>query len=309
MVTNRSIIGSTSASALVRKWRQRVTPDGSAIRPVAYQNTSLYPVEFVLRKGFPYAPDINVTSRAFLSAAGEYIADSTYPYDDIFIDANSRFIAQENQFDDVADKWTPFFSTGVNYYFTWSGLIEPTLEVLDYRIGKLVYSMNSLRIPAGAAIHSSFNDGNDDASSFMIALAGTINSTENASLLRVGDTPANAIEVTVGETIQVSNQFSSAVMRPAVHPAQMIPFYLILISDPSRTEIRIATGTSRNQRLTLPNRAATRPLSVHLGSDLMDQSTLDMNLFEITLFPYTYDGPMSPDQIIASMADVYGSNV
>jgi len=271
------------------------------------QNTALIAPKHVTRHGYPVFPQLLVSSKALLTADGSYVPDLTYPYDAIFDDVHTRFIAQDNLFDDTANVWTPFLSSGVNYYFTWSGLNEPRMEQIEYRIDKLVYPMNSIRLEEGTSLVSSFNSNMDDASSFMIAIAGLVNSTERATLLRVGDVMGTSISIEIDEFFVIRNQYGSATVKTTVHPAKMIPFYMVLINDPTKTELNIATGNSRISRATIPNQDSTRSLELFVGESLSGTKTLDMNLFELTFFPYAYGGPMSADEIIKAMSDVYGN--
>lgn len=271
-------------------------------------NQALVPPAHVVRKGYPWIPQMLVSSYPLITVDGSYIPELTYPYEAIFKDVHTRFIAQENLYDDITDVWSPFISAGVDYYFTWSGAIAPRLEAVEYRIGKMFYPMNSVRIPEGAALVSSFNQGMDEAASFMIAMAGIISSSESASLIRIGDTMGTAVEVTVDEVFYLRNQFGTAKLTPAIHPGQMIPFYLVLLNDPGETSLYVSNGTSRISRITLPNQDMVRTMEVFIGQSLSATKTLDMNLFEMTLFPYALDGPMSPGEVIKAMADVYGSN-
>lgn len=300
-----AIDASVRAHARNRAKRQSVLPQESARQSL--RNSAMVPPQHVIRHGYPVFPKFLVESVSALTADGSYVPELTYPWEISFQDAHTRFIAQENTFDDTANIWNPFFSSGVDYYFTWSGLIEPRLEEIEYLIGKMIYRVNSIRIEEAAALVSSFNSGMDDAASFMIAMAGVINSSDTASLIRVGDTMGDSIEVSVDEFFSIRNQYGTAVLKPTMHPAKMIPFYMVLMNDPSRTEIYVATGTSRMYKATIPNQDATRSLQVFIGEDISGNKTLDLNLFELTLFPYAYGGPMTPTQIINEMADAYGS--
>ena len=297
----------TRSATKIRQRGVQPPPNVNDSRIANMTGVALIPEPHVLRKGFPYSPPLSLVCPAELSADGTYIPERTYPWESVYTDAHTRFLAQENMVDDIAAKWHPFYTSGIDYYFTWSGLIEPRLEEIEYRIGKELYPTMSMRIVDDASLVSSFNDGFDDASSFMIAVAGVINSAERASLMRVGDTLADSIEIGVDEYFYIRNQYGTATMKTPMHPAKMLPFYMVLINDPTKTELNVAMGTSRIFRAIIPNRDAVRSLKVRIGEDLAGSKTLDMNLFEATLFPYAYGGPMSSQQIITAMADVYGS--
>lgn len=298
-----------AASYLARARSSSTRRSVLAVDPgqVSVTNTALVPPDHVIRKGFPHIPKFRVTSSVYLSADGSYVPELTYPYEAVFQGEHSRFIAQENLWDDIADVWTPLSSVGVDYYFAWSGTTQPVLEDVEYRIGKMLYPMNSAHVTPGSALVSSFNAGMDDAASFSIAMAGVINSSERASLLRVGDTMGTAIEVSVDESFYLRNQYGTAALQPTAHPAKMIPFYLVLTNDAGRTELAVASGMQRISKIQIPNQDFTRSLKVFIGKDLAGNSTLDANIFEFTLFPYGFDGPMSTQEIIEAMADVYGS--
>jgi hypothetical protein len=299
-----------NASVRSRAWakmrRASVVPREDNL--VSVRNTSLVPPDHVIRSGHPFIPKMLASSHAVLTADGTYVPELTYPYEAIFAgDEHTRFIAQDNMFDDIADKWYPLASAGVDYHFTWSGLVQPRVEQIDYRIGKLLYPMNSIRVEESASLVSSFNAGMDDASAFMIALAGVINSSERASLLRVGDNMGSSISIDVDEYFYIRNQYGVAKLETKEHPAAMVPFYLVLINDPSKTELNVSNGSNQISRATIPNQDSSRDLSVFIGEDLSGNKTLDINLFEITLFPYAYTGALSASEIIKAMADVYGS--
>lgn len=251
---------------------------------------------------------MHVSSDVYISADGSYVDESTYIWDNIYEGAHTRFAAMENFWDPIAGKWYPIFSSGIDYYFTYPlGGVEPRFEEIEYRIGKNLYQTPSVRIDSETSLTSSFNAGLDDASSFMIAIAGVVNSSERASLIRIGDSIGDSIEVSVDEYFYLRNQYGTAVLKPFIHPARMVPFYMVVINDPSRTELRVATGVSRIQRISLPNQSSTRSLNVFLGEDLENVKALSMNIFGLTLFPYAYGGAMTPDQIITAMASTHGS--
>lgn len=306
MVTNLSLSSTVKATAASKGIRRNVLPAEAG--RMSTRNIAMIPPDHVIKGGVPYIPKYIVRSESVLTADGTFVPELSYPWEAVFEDVHTRFIAQDNTLDDIADVWNPFFSSGVGYYFTWSGLIEPRLEQIEYLIGKMIYPINSIRIEEAASLTSSFNAGLDDASSFMIAMAGVINSSERASLIRIGDTLADSVEVIVDEKFYIRNQYGTATLTPYLHPAKMIPFYMVLINDPSRTEINIATGINRIYRATIPNRDSVRSLKVYIGEDLTGNKTLDLNLFELTLFPYAYGGAMTSTQIIKAMADVYGTN-
>jgi hypothetical protein len=214
----------------------------------------------------------------------------------------------DNLWDPVGGRWSPLYTSGVDYYFTWPlGGVEPRLDDIDYTIGKQFYQFTSVRLQEETQLNSSFNNGMDDASSFMIAMAGTINSSERASLIRVGDTVGNSVIVEVDDRLYLRNQYGTAELKTLTHPASMHPFYMVLINDPDKTELRVSTGVSQIHSAVIPNRDATRSLKVTLGEDLGGNTTLDMNLFELTIFPYAFDGEMNANQIITAMADIYGA--
>lgn len=305
-VRNKSISVASKTRGRINPYRYSVITKESNRRDV--RNLALVPPPHVIRNGFPFVPDYVVASKAVLTTDGSYVPDLTYPWENIFSDDHSRFIAQENMFDDIADKWSPFTSAGIDYYFTWTGSTTPRIEEVEYRIGKRIFPMNSIRIEPAASLISSFNSGLDDASSFMIAMAGIINSSENASLLRVGDTVGSAVEVTVDEYFYVRNQFGTARLTTTQHPAAMVPFYLVLANDLSKSTLYMASGTSRVFRASVPNQVTARSLKIFIGEDVVSTRNLDLNLFEFTLFPYAYGGALTPLMIIEAMADVYGSN-
>lgn len=302
---NLSFAAAYTARAFGRSVRRSVQEVEAG--QVSVVNTALVPPDHVIRSGYPFVPQFRVTSSAYLSADGSYVPEITYPYEAIFAGEHTRFIAQDNLWDDIADVWSPLSSAGVDYYYTWTG--QPTVEDVEYRIGKLLYPMNSVHLVPGSSLVSSFNSGMDDAASFSIAMAGIVNSSERASVLRVGDTMGTAIEVSVDESFYLRNQYGTGYLKPTSHPAKMIPFYLVLTNDAGRTELAVATGMQRIYKTHIPNQDFTRSLKVFIGEDLAGNKNLDMNLFEFTLFPYGFDGPMSTQAIIEAMADVYGSNL
>jgi hypothetical protein len=282
---------------------------GKAIDPTLSPlvGSSVRPVDYVLRNGFPYEPQLHVGSDYLISAEGLFIDESVMPWEADFKEAHTRFVAMENLWDPVGGRWEPLYTSGVDYYITYPlGGVEPRLDDVEYTLGKLFYQFSSVRIQEETSLISSFNSGMDDASSFMIAMAGKINSSERASLIRLGDTVGNSVIVEVDEQFYLRNQYGSATMKTTVHPAQMQPFYLVLVNNPQRTELLVSTGVSKIHHIVIPNRDATRSLVLNIGEDLDGKTTLDLNLFELTIFPYAYGGEMTPQQIIATMADVYG---
>lgn len=309
-IVNKTISSYAKAEPVVRTWRRSVLPKAGheLANVVQLRNSALIPPDHLIRHGFPVIPKMVVRSKAVLTADGSYVDDQAYPYEPIFGDeVHARFIAQDNQFDVINNKWTPLTSSGIDYYFTWTDT-APYLEETEYRIGKLRYPMNSVRITEGCALRSSFNAGMDDASSFMIAMAGLINSAELATVVRVGQTMGDTIELSVDEHFYVRNQSGTGKLRLVKHPATMIPIYIVLICDPSRTEIQVSNGTKLISRMLIANQGSGRNLNVVIGESFAESRTLDMNLFEISLFPYAYGGGLSSNQIISAMADVYGSN-
>ena len=231
------------------------------------------------------------------------------PWEAKFDGAHTRFVAMENLWDPIGGRWEPLYSSGVDYYFSYPlGGIEPRLDEIEYTLGKNLYQFNTVRIQEETSLISSFNSGMDDASSFMISMAGSINSTERASLIRIGDSVGNSVIVDVDENFYLRNQYGTAELKPLVHPAAMKPFYLVIINNPERTELRVSTGVSMIHAVVIPNQDSSRSLNVVIGEDLGGTATLDMNLFELTIFPYAYGGEMTPEQIISAMADVYGTS-
>lgn len=307
-MTNLAFSGSVRPRAKLRFARRIIEPDSDPSSPRLVLEQSLVPREYVLRDGLPYAPDIHVTSNAYISADGIYDDFSTYPWNNIFGQrAHSRFIALSDFWDDGGSRWSPFYTQGIDYWFEWSGTIVPLFENIEYFIGKRVFQFDSIRIPYGAALNSSFNGGIDDAQDFMIAMAGVINSSEDASLIRIGSTPSTAVEVTVNDVLTVTNQYGEGILKTIAHPSAMVPFYLVLIVNSTTTELRVATGTSRALTIKIPSVQTVRSMDVNIGEDLGSSKTLDMNLFEVSIFPFSYGGDISPEEIIESMADVYGS--
>lgn len=308
-MTNRVFSARLSSRSTAKIKRRFVVPDDGYNTPKYMINQSIVPQPYVLRKGFPYAPAIHVTSDAYISTEGYFDPENTYPWDSIYGDgeAHSRFIALSDFWDDIGALWNPIITNGINYWFTWSGTIVPRLENIEYRIDKALYQVDSIRIPEGASLTSSFNNGMDDASSFIIAMAGMINSVESASLIRIGDTPSTAIEVLVDEFFTVKNQYGSARLNVPKHPSAMTPIYVLLINDATSTELRVASGTARSHSIKIPNQQTVRNLTLFIGEDLAGTKSLDLNLFEVSIFPYGYGGGLSPEQIIMAMASVYGS--
>lgn len=303
-----SITSNVKTSSYLRSSRSNVYPVDVDETLTGAASVSLVPAEHVIRKGFPHTPDLHVSSDVLISSDGSYVDQDTYIWEDIYQGAHTRFAAMENLWDSIAGKWYPIFSSGVNYYFTYPlGGTEPRFEEIEYRIGKKLYQTPSVRIDAETSLSSSFNDGLDDASSFMIAIAGMINSSERASLIRIGDTIGDSIEISVDEYFYLRNQYGTAVLKPYVHPARMIPLYMVIINDQTHTELRVATGVSRIQRISIPNQSSSRSLNVVLGEDLENTKSLSMNIFGVNIFPYALGGDMSPDQIITAMASVHGS--
>lgn len=305
---NLTISPSLRSTSYVRTSQSNIYPVDVDETLTGATNISLVPAEHVIRKGFPHSPDLHVSSDVYISADGSYVDEPTYIWEDIYKGAHTRFAAMENLWDGIGGKWLPLSSYGVNYSFTYPlGGVEPRLEEIEYRIGKEFYSTPSVRIEQETSLISSFNEGLDDASTFMIAIAGVINSSERASLIRIGDTIGDSIEVSVDEYFYLRNQYGTAVLQPYIHPARMIPFYMVVINDPTHTELRVASGISRIQRISIPNQASSRSLNVKLGEDLESVKALSMNIFGVVIFPYAYGGDMSPDQIITAMASVHGS--
>lgn len=307
-IRNLVLTANVRARSQMQSARRNVTPVDMDPSLTSVVSVALVPPEHVIRRGFPYVPDLHVSSDIYISSDGSYVEESTYIWDDIYEGAHTRFAAMENLWDDIGGKWLPLFSSGVDYYFTYPlGDVEPRLEEIEYRIGKNLYQTTSIRIDEETSLTSSFNGGLDDATSFMIAIAGVINSSERASLIRIGDTIGDSIEVSVDEYFYLRNQYGTAVLKPYIHPGRMIPFYMVVINDQTRTELRVATGVSRIQRISIPNQSSSRSLKVTLGEDLESVKALSMNLFGVTIFPYAYGGDMTPDQIITAMASVHGS--
>jgi hypothetical protein len=310
-VTTRNItIGASKVFRPIARTRRR----NIAGKPIDDSRTpliasSVRPVEYVLKDGFPYEPMLHVSSNYLISTEGLHVDEGVYPWEGEFSGAHTRFVAMDNLWDPIGGRWLPLYTSGVDYSFSYPlGGVEPRLDTIDYTIGKLFYEFSSVRLQEETSLISAFNSGLDDASSFMIALAGTINSSERASLIRVGDTVGNSVIVEVDENFYLRNQYGTATLIPLVHPAQMQPFYLVLINDPEKTELRVSNGITQIHKVRIPNKDATRSLNVILGEDLSGNTTLDLNLFELTIFPYAFNGEMTPEQIITAMADIYGAS-
>lgn len=305
-----SIVSSSKVRPTIKLRFRGVEPveTGYDPRPLlsSIQQT-IVPKDYTLKDGFPTIPTMWVTSDAYISASGEAVGDPTYPWEIYYPGYYNRFLAIDTTWDDIGSRWNPFHSDGADYYFQWTGTGTPYLEDIEYRIGKRLFQMTSVRLPEGCSLDSAFNSGLDDGSSFMVAMAGLINTTETASLIRVGDTGSTAVEATTAEDVILSNTSGSARLTTTVHPAAMTPFYLVLISDSSYSEVRVATGTSHIHSAKISSEDVSRSLSVHIGRALDDDRSLDLNLFEVTVFPYAYGGELTPNQVLKAMADVYGS--
>lgn len=308
---NLTITATKKISPIARTFRRNISGKGADLTLSPIVSSSIRPTEFVLRGGFPYDPPLHVSSDYLISADGTFIDEQVYPWEGEFQGAHTRFVSMDNLWDPVAGRWSPLYTSGVDYYITWPlGGVEPRLDDIEYTLGKNLYQFSSVRLTEETQLNSSFNSGMDDASSFMIAMAGVINSSERASLIRVGDTVGNSVIVEVDEKFYLRNQYGTSTVKTLVHPSNMQPFYLVIINNPERTEIRVSNGVTQIQAAAIPNRDATRSLIVTIGEDLGGNTTLDMNLFELTIFPYAYGSPgmgqMSPEAIINSMADIYG---
>lgn len=305
---NIAISATKTIRPFTRSFRRNMTGKGEDPTLAPLIGSSMQPVEYILRNGYPYEPTMHVSSDYLISAEGLFIDESVYPWEGEFTGAHTRFVAMENLWDPVGGRWDPLYTSGVDYYFTYPlGGVEPRLDTIDYTIDKNFYQFSSIRIQEETQLTSSFNSGMDDATSFMIAMAGTINSSERASLLRIGDTVGNSVIVEVDDRLYLRNQYGTSELKTLTHPASMSPFYLVLTNDPEKTELRVSTGIKQIHSAIIPNRDATRSLNVVIGEDLGGATTLDMNLFELTIFPYAFDGEMSANQIITAMADIYGA--
>ena len=305
---NIAISASKTVRPFTRSFRRSLSGKGADPTLATLIGSSMQPVQYILRNGYPYDPPMHVSSDYLISTEGFFVDESVYPWEGEFTGAHTRFVAMDNLWDPVGGRWDPLYTSGVDYYFTYPlGGVEPFMDEVEYTIDKSFYRFSSVRIQEETQLNSSFNTGMDDASSFMIALAGTINSSERASLIRVGDTVGNSVIVEVDDRLYLRNQYATTELKTLTHPASMSPFYMVLSNDPEKTELRVSTGIKQIHSARIPNRDATRSLNVTIGEDLGGNTTLDMNLFELTIFPYAFNGEMSATQIITAMADIYGA--
>lgn len=307
-------LGTTVATARLRAGaairRRQVTnavdtPDDLKTRRKV-TTSSFFPEEHVIRRGYPFKPTFLISSDYLISSSGEYVPDRIYPWDAVFDGSHTRFIATDS-FNSVSGRWLPLYTEGIDYSFEFPTIPSPYLNEIEYQLGKEFYTTNSIRIVPGSYLVSNFNNDLDDASSFMIAMAGIIYSTEKSTILSVGITAGTSIEISADEYFYIRNQYDTTKMETPVHPSRMIPFYMLLINDTERTELRVGTGPNRINRILLPNQSASRDLKLRIGTSDGGTPTLDADIFELTVFPYAYGGDMDPDQVINKMAAIYGA--
>src|SRR5207245_513373 len=144
-----------------------LTDDG--LRPSSLK--SYRPNDFVLRNGFPYAPPLWMHAATLVSSTGEYLSGDREDAFDVDIPAHTRFIASDSTWDDVAFRWDPALTSGIDYAFEGAPGSSPVLDEVTYRIGKEVITKPAFYFTPGTFLASSFNSGIDDAVQFTITLA------------------------------------------------------------------------------------------------------------------------------------------
>lgn len=287
-----------------------ITAPGSieSSQVVPMKNRGFVPEEGPLLHGFPIAPMFWVKANTLASAEGEFLGGDRLQPTDVEMGVHTRFLAEH--FDNVAGTWRPYYTEGLDYYFRSPPGLAPNIEEVEYRLGKEVITVPSLRFNPGDYLISEFNQGRDDASAFAAAmvlliqppLGYTVFSTQN-------DQHEIAVQMNNNVRLFYGNSVSS--FPVGVPPTTFVPAYLIVSSNGYSVSSYLASSTKRVYSATASQMALDVPdMKFTIGKTHKGKATGTFNLMEFNLFPHELSATTSPSiyDVIGELSAAYGAS-
>lgn len=244
---------------------------------------AMVPETHLVKNGFPFLPSIWVETTTGASASGLTYLTPPLQYGSPYQGAHTRFLFNSTFWDEITGVLHPVTSAGIDYSFTSSPESQPRLEDMEYRSGKKLLNVSSMRFDPGDHLVSSFNSGRDNASVVTIGIACRVYGTQDAVLLSIGDSGSNLIEVRTGERVFLRNGVSETFLDTRVSPGMMHPMYLILTNAPDKTIVSVGHGSVLFQRQ-IPNNDKERKLILEIGAALNGQRNLHASILDLVIF-------------------------
>lgn len=267
---------------------------------VPYKLSSFIPEEHINKNGFAYRPTMWVRGKDLVTMDGSVYDEPIDPWSIAISDVHSRFLMNSTSWDEITGTLVPFQSEGIGYTFTSAVDSQPRLENIEYQIGKKIKRVSVLRFDEGDVLTSSFNQGADDASVLTLCVVARVYGTERACLFRIGNEPAEAIELYVGEDFLIRNGSADTVLDTIVAPGAMSPMIVIMTSTPERTLLTVSFLGRLHQKY-INNADVTRNLSITFGENLLGQRNLTASLIDVIL----YDKEKNHDDLASTLRMIY----
>lgn len=292
------ITSSFNGRTIVQIHRRPVTAQRDDVIP--FKLNSFVPEDHLIRKGFPYVPDLWVKTTTMASAVGVVYDENASPWDITIPGQHTRFLFNSTLWDSTSGVLRPFFTEGIDYSMVGSQMTQPRLEDIEYRIGKKLIDVSTLRFDPESSLHSNFNMGMDDASIFTIGLVCRVYGTEKATLMRIGEGAYDATEILVGERIQVTNGQTQVYIDTPKNPGAVSPLFIFITNTPSKTVVTVGMEGHLYQHQ-FPSRDVPRKLVVTFGEGLGGDVNLMANIFDF----FICSEEVSHRELSALMSTVY----
>lgn len=271
------------------------TPDTATdyLRP--RRTVSLYPEDSILYKGIPMVPLSGVKPEIIISTEGIVLAERV-PLAYVNQDTWASFVVDDIFWDDVTGIWTPIRdSSPVVYYFEGTPGDLPTYQTVQYRSEKELFLIDALTLDEGQALDTNFNQGNDDAVSFTMAMAVILLSADESQMVLFSD--GSHIDITpLGFSATMDG--NTWTVNPPEGPMKYSPLYLVF--SVSKMVATLAVGFS--------------PSLIYRGSSSVERTTtsLDftlsapMHIFSVDIWNGV---SLDPTEIVSRYATALGATV
>lgn len=291
----------------IQTWAVGTTPTATTTPVVPFRAQSLVPRDGFNLLGFPIDVPLGIKLPSLVSCEGLYLPDDVDPANIGFEGDYVRWLGDGDYYDGF--NWNPVYNTVGDYTFSAGALTGPVLDDIDYRIGKKLYSFSSLRFSPGTYLTSNFNNGMDDAVNLTLIITGVVHGSEDSTIVRIGSSAANTIEVRNGGVMSVTNPLSKYRVTSTVSPTKMIPFYLVITISPTATTIALSEGIPRIYYAIFPSIDTGRNLSIEIGRGLDGVANLSMNVMDFVLLPTALADPKAFSvQAMTALSAAYGTN-
>ena len=309
-----SLISLVTARAGRRRVQRPPSVDDENIVP--FKLASFEPEPYMLKNGFPHVPQIWVKGEPVVSTTGEYqLSTRPAPTEEDLPGTRARWVAISETWDGIAGEWKPVSSSGINYKWTSVAGSEPSIDELDYRLGKEIFRHSAMRFTPGDFLLSSFNEGIDDATDYTIAMVASLELPTGYQVLRHGSTKATGVGISVNEDFDFTYGGVNGSVNTIQHPGQMTPVYIILSVGAPRATLWVGTAPNRMKRMQIQAPAmGSLPMQFALGRDWLDEADATMYIMDLAIFPH--EASALPDrltnypsvfQIMNFYSNIYGA--